>query len=96
MSITLSPSTEAAFKSLVTSGNSTTVAETGTLIVFAPIADVQGLAADIAAVIPTFAKPYAVAMINENGSEVYLANSADDAADTMGEMYSNMMEAIYC
>lgn len=96
MAITLSPATEAAFKSLATSANSTTVIETGTRIVFAPIADVQGLAADIATVIPAFTKSYAVAIMSENGSEAYLANSADDAADTMGEMYSNMMEAIYC
>lgn len=96
MAITLSPATEVTFKSLATSANSTVVEEVATLIVFAPVADVQGLADDIAAVIPASAKPYAIAIITEKGSEAYLANSAEDAADTMVEMRSNMEEAIYC
>lgn len=96
MAITLSPATEAAFKALATSANSTVVEEFKALLVFAPVADVQGLSVDIASVIPTSAKPYAVARFTAEYSEVFLANSEEDAADTMGEMYSNMMEAIYC
>lgn len=95
MSVSLSPATAAAFKTLATSKNSEAPAGTDTLIVFAPVSDVQGLAEEIAAVYPELNKAYAIASITKTNAVVYLEDSAESAADTMVEMSYNTIEAFY-
>jgi len=96
MSVSLSTATTAAFKAVATSKNSETPANTETLIVFAPVSAVQGLAGEIAAVYPELKKEFAIAIITGTNGVVYLEDSAESAADTMVEISYNVFEAANC
>jgi hypothetical protein len=95
MSVTLSPATTDAFKALATAENSVSPDRTETLIVSAPIASVQGLSDEIAAVYPANTKPYAIAIFTKTSSMVYLEDSAESAQDTMMEMEYHVVEAMF-